>query len=132
MYTPHSQEADLHDTDELHVSDVLATQPQLREATIRTHGPAIVLVLELDAPAHWHSLCTPEEFGALCSWLQADPRAAATWEAFHSVDADRGQAELLERAERESAWRDQLYPESIEDRDQARQAKAEVTKALRS
>lgn len=53
------------------------------EITVRAVGPAVVIVIERDAPLRWEMLTsTSGEQDALREWLVSNPRAAHVWAAF--------------------------------------------------
>jgi hypothetical protein len=78
-------------TTDLTVRDVLAAPAEFaHEASVRTQGPAVLLVLEVDAPPRLEVLAgTRGEAASLQSFIRRDPLAGdvtATYFAFNGDD----------------------------------------------
>lgn len=73
--------------DELTAERLLATPAAFdHELRVRSIGPAIVIVLERDAPLRFEVLTSTEgENGALREYVEGSPRAAHVWAAFRSA-----------------------------------------------
>jgi hypothetical protein len=86
----------------LRVSDVLGTPAAVRETVVHTVGPAVVIVLEQEAPARTVSTAWSEpEFRALLAWVGSDPEANTILRAYVDSRASEDGGEDHLRVERE-------------------------------
>jgi hypothetical protein len=98
-------------TTSLQVRDILDSRPYIRETRVRTIAPAIVFVLEQEAPIRMLSTAlSTGEWRALLAWIRSNPEARqfadaysdartmvdGTGEDFEAVDRERRHERRLE------------------------------------
>lgn len=67
--------------------DVLAARADTREMRIRTIGPALVIVIEQEAPTRLQLLASSEsEMQALGAWMRLDEHASGLLDAYADRD----------------------------------------------
>ena len=77
------QEAEAEGVTPAHVLEASAEYDPDHELTVRSIGPAVVIVVERDAPIRHEVLAaTRGEMLALRDWLESNPTAAYTWASY--------------------------------------------------
>src|SRR5690349_18490208 len=83
-------------TSDLRVSDVINAAPAVRELTVRTVAPALVIVLEAEAPPRMlHSEWSDAEFKALLAAISNDPASRTMLSVYFADRADESGDEDL-------------------------------------
>ncbi len=96
-------------TTSLHVSDILNAPASCREIPVRSVGPAVVIVLEVDSPPRILSHAYSDaEFRSLTSWLSSDEQANHVICAYSDTRATEEGIEDFARCERERKHEERL------------------------
>jgi hypothetical protein len=87
---------------DIRVNDILAVRPLVRETIVRTVGPCLVFIVELEAPvrvlSHTYS---DQEARALLTWARSNPDTAGILAAYSDTLTTSDGYEDLQAVERE-------------------------------